>query len=586
VIADHVRAVAFAIADGQLPSNNKAGYVIRRILRRAVRYGFTFLNCAEPHIFKLVDVLAAQMKTIFPELDAQRDFIKKVIYEEETSFLRTLEIGLKRFENIKSGLKEKIIPGDVVFELYDTFGFPADLTALIARENGLEIDEDGFIAAMDQQKQRAKQAAQQELGDWIVLSDVEKTEFLGYEHLVAESRIARYREVKTKKSVQYHIILEKTPFYAESGGQVGDRGYIQSDGDRVHVIDTKKENELTVQVTEKLPQEPDAMFTCVVNETKRRATENNHSATHLMHAALRKVLGNHVQQRGSLVNEHELRFDFSHYAKMTEEEIEEVERLVNEKIRENIALVEKRNVPIDEAKDMGAMALFGEKYGEKVRVIVFDDSYSVELCGGTHVPATGKIGIFKIISESSIAAGVRRIEAYTALKAEQFIEGQLKILQSINESLKHPKDVLRAVNNLLEERNALQKDVEKLKNEKNTSLKKELAEKITPMDGVNLIAEKINVPDAASIKDLSFQLKGQIKNLFLVLAAEINGKPLISLMISENLVKEKGYDANAIIKELAKEIKGGGGGQAFYATAGGKDISGIDKVIKKSMSFI
>ena len=586
VIADHVRAVAFAIADGQMPSNNKAGYVIRRILRRAVRYGFTFLNCTEPHIYNLVDVLAAQLKNIFPELDAQKDFIKKVIYEEETSFLRTLEIGLKRFENIKSKLKDTVIPGDVVFELYDTFGFPADLTALIARENELEIDEDGFIAAMDQQKQRAKKAAQQDLGDWVVLSDVEKTDFLGYETLMAESRIARYREVKTKKSVQFHIILEKTPFYAESGGQVGDRGYIQSNGDRVYVIDTKKENELTVQITEKLPKEPESVFTCIVNETKRRATENNHSATHLMHAALRKVLGNHVQQRGSLVNEQELRFDFSHYAKMTEQEIGEVERLVNEKIRENIPLLEKRSVPIDEAKDMGAMALFGEKYGEKVRVIIFDDNYSVELCGGTHVPATGKIGIFKIISESSIAAGVRRIEAYTALKAEQYIDGQLKLLHSINESLKHPKDAVKAVNSLLEERNTLQKDLEKLKNEKTTSLKKDLAGKITPINGINLIAEIINVPDAATIKNLSFQLKSQIDNLFLVLAAEINGKPLISLMISDNLVKEKGYDANMIIKDLAKEIKGGGGGQAFYATAGGKDISGIDNVIKKSASFI
>jgi alanyl-tRNA synthetase len=586
VIADHVRAVAFAIADGQLPSNNKAGYVIRRILRRAVRYGFTFLDCVEPHIYRLVEVLAAQLKEVFPELEAQKDFIKRVIHEEESSFLRTLEVGLKRFENMKSGLKDKTVPGDTVFELYDTFGFPADLTALIARENGLEIDEEGFNLAMEQQKQRAKHAAQQELGDWVVLREVEKTEFLGYESLTAESQIARYREVKTKKSKQYHIILEKTPFYAESGGQVGDRGYIQSNGDRIYVIDTKKENELTIQITEKMPQEPEAVFTCIVNESKRRATENNHSATHLMHAALRKVLGDHVQQRGSLVNENELRFDFSHYAKMTDEEIQEVEKLVNEKIRENISLIEERDVPIDKAKKMGAMALFGEKYGEKVRVIIFDNSYSVELCGGTHVPATGKIGFFKIISESSIAAGVRRIEAYTAWKAEQYIEAQLELLRSINESLKHPKDAVKAVNNLLEERNTLHKELEKLKSEKNSSLKKELAGKINLINGVNLIAEKINVPDAASIKDLSFQLKSQVENLFLILAAEINGKPLISMMISENLVKEKGYDANAIVKELAKEIKGGGGGQPFYATAGGKDVSGIDNVLKKSASFI
>jgi alanyl-tRNA synthetase len=585
VIADHVRAVAFAIADGQLPSNNKAGYVIRRILRRAVRYGFTFLNCVEPHIFNLVDVLALQLKEVFPELEAQKDFVKKVIFEEESSFLKTLENGLKRFENIRSGLKGNIIQGDVVFELYDTFGFPADLTALIAREHGLKVDEEGFIAAMDQQKSRSKKAAEQESGDWIVLKDIERTEFLGYECLVAEGRITRYREMKTKKSVQYQIVLDKTPFYAESGGQVGDRGYMQANGDRAYIIDTKKENDLTVQITEKLPSELDAVFTCVVNVDKRRATESNHSATHLMHAALRKVLGDHVQQRGSLVNEHELRFDFSHYAKMTDEEIEEVEKLVNGKIRENIPLDEKRNIPINDAREMGAMALFGEKYGDRVRVITFDDKYSVELCGGTHVRATGKIGFFKIISESSIAAGIRRIEAYTGHKAEHYIGEQLKQLHSIKDTLKHPKDLVKAVNSIVEERNALQKDLEKLKSEKTNALKKELLEKVSAINGVNFIAEQISVPDAATLKNLSFQIKSQIDNLFLVLAADINGKPLVSVMISDNLVKDKGYDANDIVKELAKEIKGDGGGQAFYATAGGKDLSGIDNVIKKSASF-
>jgi alanyl-tRNA synthetase len=392
--------------------------------------------------------------------------------------------------------------------------------------------------------------------------------------------------VKTKKSVQFQIVLDKTPFYAESGGQVGDRGYIQANGERVYVIDTKKENELTIQITEKLPKALNAVFTCVVNEEKRIATENNHSATHLMHAALRKVLGDHVQQRGSLVNENELRFDFSHYAKMTEEEIEKVEKLVNQKIRENIVLDEQRDVPIDDARKMGAMALFGEKYGDKVRVIAFDSAYSVEFCGGTHVPATGRIGYFKILSESSIAAGVRRIVAYTAYKAEQYVDRQLKLLNEINESLKYPKDIVKTINNLLEERNALQKDIEKLVGEKTAALKKELSKKISAINGVNLIAEKINVPDAATIKNLSFQLKSQIDDLFLVLAAEINGKPLVSVMISDNLVKEKGYDASVIVKELAKEIKGGGGGQAFYATAGGKDSSGIDNVITKSASFI
>jgi alanyl-tRNA synthetase len=586
VIADHVRAVAFAIADGQLPSNNKAGYVIRRILRRAVRYGFTFLNFVEPHIYTLLDVLAEQFESIFPEIKAQKEFISKVIYEEESAFLRTLEIGLKRFENIKKNLKGKVIPGDVVFELYDTFGFPVDLTALIARENGIEIDEEGFIKAMKVQKTRSKKAAEQESGDWIILKDIEKSEFLGYEQLVAESQIARYREVKTKKSTQYQIVLEKTPFYAESGGQVGDRGYIQSNGDRVYIIDTKKENELTIQITEKLPEELNAVFTCVVNENKRRATENNHSATHLMHAALRKVLGDHVQQRGSLVNEHELRFDFSHYAKMTQEEIDEVERIVNEKIRENVALDEKRGIPIEEAKGMGAMALFGEKYGDTVRVITFDPKYSVELCGGTHVPATGKIGIFKIITESSIAAGVRRIEAFTGFNAEKYIDEKLKLLHSVQESLKYPADVEKAVIQLIEERNVLQKDLEKIKAEKASSLKGELINKVKEVNGVHLIAEKINAPDAMTLKRLSFQLKDQVDDLFLVLAADINGKPLISVMISENLVKDKGLDANVIIKDLAKEIKGGGGGQPFYATAGGKDASGIENVIKKAPSYL
>jgi len=586
VIADHVRAVAFAIADGQLPSNNKAGYVIRRILRRAVRYGFTFLNCSEPHIYTLVDVLSDQFEGVFPEIKAQKEFISKVIFEEESAFLRTLENGLKRLENIKKGLKGDVVPGDIVFELYDTFGFPVDLTALIARENGIEIDEEGFTKAMEVQKTRSKKAAELESGDWIILKDIGKSEFLGYEQLVAESPIARYREIKTKKSTQYQIVLEKTPFYAESGGQVGDRGYIQSNGDRIHIIDTKKENELTIQITEKLPEELDAIFICVVNENKRRSTENNHSATHLMHAALRKVLGDHVQQRGSLVNEYELRFDFSHYAKMTDEEIEEVERIVNEKIRENVVLEEKRDVPIDDAKKMGATALFGEKYGEAVRVITFDPKYSVELCGGTHVPATGKIGIFKIITESSIAAGVRRIEAYTAFTAEKYIDDKLKVLHSIHESLKYPTDIEKAVNQLIEERNVLQKDLDKIKAEKASSLKGELLNKTTAINGVNLIAEKVDAPDAMTLKRLSFQLKDQVDNLFLVLAANINGKPLISVMISENLVKDKGLDANAIIKDLAKEIKGGGGGQPFYATAGGKDVSGIDNVIKKSASYV
>ncbi len=588
VIADHVRAVSFTIADGQLPSNNRAGYVIRRILRRAVRYGFTFLGFNEPVIYTLVDVLAGQFNNVFPELKGQQEFIKRVIYEEENSFLRTLENGLKRIEQIKSQLKggEKIIDGKIVFELYDTYGFPVDLTSLIAREHGLGIDEKGFEAEMKKQKDRSRQAARQEAGDWVVLKDIDRVEFLGYERIKVEAQIARYREVKTKDKTLYQIVLDQTPFYAESGGQVGDTGYIQSDGERIHVIDTKKENELFVHYTKKLPGDPEANFVCVVDENKRRLTENNHSATHLLHAALRNVLGDHVQQRGSLVNAELLRFDFSHYAKMSEEEIREVEHTVNQKIRENITLDEKKNVPIDQAKAMGAMALFGEKYGDHVRVISFDPHYSVELCGGTHVPATGKIGFFKIISESSIAAGIRRIEAITADKAEQYVEQQMDLLKNITETLKHPKDPVKAVNVLVDERNHLMKELEQLKTEKASSLKDDLLKEIKVIQGLNVITRKIDVPDAVTMKNLAFQLKNQVDNLYLVLVSNINGKPLITVMLSDTVVKDKDLHAGQIVKELAMEIKGGGGGQPFYATAGGKDPSGIDNVLTKSLSFI
>ena len=588
VISDHIRAVAFTIADGQLPSNNKAGYVIRRILRRAVRYGFTYLHFSEPTIYELVDVLSEQFKNVFPEIRHQKEFIKRVIYEEESSFLKTLENGLKRFDQIKSQMKkgELVIDGKIVFELYDTFGFPVDLTALIAKENGLSIDEKGFQSEMNKQKERSKQAAKQETEDWIILKEIDRVEFLGYDQIRAQASIARFREVKIRDKTHYQIVLDQTPFYAESGGQVGDRGYIQADGDRVHVVDTKKENELIIHITHKLPVDPTAEFTCVVDEYKRRMTENNHSATHLMHAALRKVLGDHVQQRGSLVNEDLLRFDFSHYTRMTTEEIREVEHIVNRKIRENIAIDERRSVPIREAKEMGAMALFGEKYGDFVRVISFDPSYSVELCGGTHVPSTGRIGLFKIISESSIAAGVRRIEAVTADGAESFVNEKLDLLQEINQTLKQPRDLRRAVEMLLTEHNKLQKELESLEAQKAADLKNDLLKRVKPFDNLNVIAERIEVPDASVMKNLAFQLKQQVNNLYLVLAANIDGKPLITVMISENLVKEKNLHAGNIVKELAREINGGGGGQPFYATAGGKNPDGIDNVLKKSLSYI
>ncbi len=588
VIADHVRAVAFTIADGQLPSNTGAGYVIRRILRRAVRYGFTYLHFNQPVIFQLVDILVDQFGGVFEEVAQQKEFIKKVIQEEEVSFLRTLENGLKRFEQIKAGLKsgEKTIDGATVFELYDTYGFPVDLTALIARENGLEIDEAGFKNEMEKQKSRSKKAARQEAGDWHVLRDIDDIEFVGYETLNVKAHVARYRKVKVKDEEYYHIVLDKTPFYAESGGQVGDRGYIEAEGERTEVIDTRKENELIIHITKKLPSNPRTVFNCVVDKKKRMLIENNHSATHLMHTALRKVLGDHVQQRGSLVNEDLLRFDFSHYTQMTGEEIREVEHIVNSKIRENIPITEKREIPIQEAKAMGAMALFGEKYGEQVRVISFDPSYSVELCGGTHVTATGRIGFFKIVSESSIAAGIRRIEACTAEKAEEYVDEQMKLLGQLNDLLKQPRDLIRSVRNLIEEKKDLEKEIQRLKADKASSLKDDLIKKIKNVDGVNVIAEKIEVPDAGAMKNLAFQIKQQVDDLYLVLAANMDGKPLLTIMISDNLVKDKDLNASNIIRELAKEIKGGGGGQPFYATAGGKDPSGIDQVLEKSLNYL
>jgi alanyl-tRNA synthetase len=431
VMADHIRAVSFAICDGQLPSNTGAGYVIRRILRRAVRYGFTFLNFKEPFLYKLVPVLSDQLKNVFPELDSQKDYVGKVIFEEETSFLRTLEKGLKRFESIEVDLKNKAVPGTLAFELYDTYGFPLDLTSLIAREKGISVDEEGFQIEMEKQKSRSKADATKETGDWIVVNEHEKTEFVGYEHLTAQSRIVRYRKLKQKNKEVYQLVLDRTPFYAESGGQVGDTGFIEANGEKIGIIDTKKENELIVHFTDKLPTDLNTTFNAVVSERKRKQTMNNHSATHLLHAALREVLGKHVEQRGSLVNDKILRFDFSHFAAMTPEEIQRVEDRVNQKVRENIALDEKRNVPIENAKKLGAMALFGEKYGDFVRVITFDPQFSVELCGGTHVSATGSIGLFKIISESSVAAGVRRIEAVTADEAEKHVRAELDLLNQV-----------------------------------------------------------------------------------------------------------------------------------------------------------
>ncbi len=586
VMADHIRAIAFVIADGQLPSNNKAGYVIRRILRRAVRYGYTFLNFREPFLYKLVTLLANQFAEVFPELKAQEEFVKKVVLEEETSFLRTLENGLKRLEQLKAELKGDTIEGRLVFELYDTFGFPVDLTALIARENNLKIDEAGFDKEMAAQKERSKAAAASETGDWIIVNDADKIEFVGYEHLEATSRIVKYRQVKTKNKEQYQVVLDVTPFYAESGGQTGDTGYLVSGTEKVYITDTKKENDLTVHFTDKLPANVNAEFTAVVDKKKRSLTENNHSATHLLHAALREVLGKHVGQKGSLVNDKVLRFDFSHIAKMTEEEIARVEKIVNQKIRENIALDEKRNVPINDAKNLGAMALFGEKYGDFVRVITFDKNYSVELCGGTHVPSTGKIGLLKITSESSVAAGVRRIEAVTAEAAEALLDEQKVLIGKLSEVLKNPKDLYKAVTDLVEEKNKLQKQLEEVYLEQASVLKASLLQKVESSEGVNYLIEKIQIGSADALKQLAYELRSQVENLYMVLAANVNGSPNVTVMFSDNLVAERKLNAGSLVRDLAKEIQGGGGGQPFYATAGGKELNGLDKVIAKAKAEI
>ncbi len=587
VIADHLRAVAFAIADGQLPSNNKAGYVIRRILRRAVRYGYTFLGFKEAFIYKLVEVLKQTMGEAFPELVSQQSLIEKVIKEEEESFLRTLSTGIKLLDDIiGKAIEDKLdkVEGKDAFVLYDTYGFPLDLTELIARENGLGVDENGFAVEMEAQKNRSRNAAAQETDDWVEIRKIEQTEFLGYDKLEAEIRISRYRKVTQKKKTFYQMVFDQTPFYGESGGQVGDTGYIELGGVKTPIFDTQKENNLIVHLTEKLPENPEKTFKAVVNVQKRINTANNHTATHLLHAALREVLGTHVEQKGSLVNADHLRFDFSHFQKMTDEEIEKVEVIVNRKIRENSPKEENRSVPIEEAKELGAMMLFGEKYGDEVRVIKFGES--VELCGGTHVAATGQIGMFKIISESAIAAGVRRIEAITAEHAERYINDQLKTLKNIQDTVKGSKDIFESIINLMKENSELSKQVEVFNRERVKILKSNLKSRVLFERGVNIISGKVDVDNAGMVKDLAFQLKSEVENIFLVLGAEIDGKPNLTVMISEDLIKEKGLNAGQIVREAGKEIKGGGGGQPFYATAGGRDASGLEAAIEKALSFL
>jgi len=584
VISDHIRAVAIAIADGQLPSNTGAGYVIRRILRRAIRYGYSFLGMKKPFMNILVEELDATLGDTFTEIHAQRDFITKVILEEENSFLRTLELGLQRLKEITTNLKGTEIPGVQVFELYDTFGFPADLTRLIANEQNLTVDEKGFEENLKAQKERSKAAGKITAGDWIELKSIPKVEFVGYDEVTAESNISKYRKVNQKGKDVFQIVLDKTPFYAESGGQVGDKGFIQSANEKIFIKDTIKENELIVHIADQLPENPEAIFNSHIDVRSRKLTTNNHSATHLLHAALRKILGTHVEQRGSLVNSDYLRFDFSHHSKVTDEELGKIEQMVNEKVRENIHLDEKRNVPFKEATSHGAMALFGEKYGEFVRVITFDKNYSVELCGGCHVPSTGTIGYFKIIAESSVAAGVRRIEALTADKAEEYINGELGLLDQLKSVLKNTKDPVKGAETLLQENETLRKELEKFKTAQTKQVKAELKTKIKNTNGVNLLVERVDL-DNDAIKNIAYELRGELNDLFLVIGNVQGDKAGLTVMLSDSLV-EKGLNAKNIINELAKEIQGGGGGQPFFATAGGKNPEGMPKALEKANNFV
>jgi alanyl-tRNA synthetase len=599
VIADHIRAIGFTIADGQLPSNTGAGYVIRRILRRAVRYYFSYLDFKQPLLCQLMPLLAHQFENVFPELQKQIDFVSKVVKEEEEAFLRTLDKGLKRIDDIIQSSAKKEITGRDAFELYDTYGFPIDLTRLIAIENNLTVDEKGFEIEMQQQKNRSRAATAIDTEDWIVLNETAQNSFVGYDTLEAETKVIKYRKVKAKGKEAYQLVLETTPFYAESGGQVGDTGELiftsplsipqsgrEGQGERILVTDTKKENELIIHFVDQLPSDLTGKIIAKVDAKKRRDTAWHHSATHLLHAALRKVLGTHVIQKGSLVNAEHLRFDFSHFAKMTDQEIAEVEELVNEKIRDNIPVVIKL-MPKDEAMKLGAMALFGEKYGDIVRVVIIDPTYSIELCGGTHVGATGDIGFFKITNETAVAAGVRRIEAVCGKLAESFVNEEFKLISGIRELLKNPKDVSKALENILSENAELKKKLEKLEGQQLEILKKELLKKAVQLNGTTFIGEIVEVGNADALKKLCFDLKNELNNYAVVLASNIDGKAQVAILLDEKLAASKNLEAPKIIKEhIAPLIKGGGGGQKTLATAGGQDASNLKLVIEKVKSLL
>ncbi|THF51283.1 alanine--tRNA ligase [Flavobacterium supellecticarium] len=584
VIVDHVRAVAFAIADGQLPSNTGAGYVIRRILRRAIRYAFTFLNKKEPFIYELVQVLSDQMGAFFPEITAQKTLVMNVIKEEEASFLKKLEQGLHLLENVIAETKGIVISGEKVFELYDTFGFPKDLTELILRERGYNYDEAGFEAAMKKQKDRSREASEVSTDDWTILVDGNVETFVGYDQTENEVKITRFRKVDSKKDGKlYQIVLDNTPFYPEGGGQVGDKGVLVSANETIEIIDTKKESNLILHFVKKLPENVNGTFDAKVNKELRNQSANSHSATHLLHQALRSILGTHVEQKGSLVAPNYLRFDFSHFAKVTDEELKQVEDFVNARIREQLPLIERRSIPFAQAIEEGAMALFGEKYGDNVRAIKFGES--MELCGGIHVPNTADIWYFKITSEGGVAAGIRRIEAITNEAVKDFFASQENTLKEIKETLKNPQDAIKAVVSLQDENAKLKKQLEALLKEKAKNLKGELVGELQEINGVQFLAKQVDL-DPNGAKDLAYELGNLGTNLFLLLATAEEGKPMLTCYISKELVAEKGLNAGQVVRELGKYIQGGGGGQPFFATAGGKNPGGIKEALEKAVDFV
>ena len=585
VIADHLRAVAFAIADGQLPSNNGAGYVIRRILRRAIRYGFTFLDQTEPFIYRLVDVLSKRMGKTFPEIKNEKQLIENVIKEEEQSFLRTLDQGLRLLENIISNNNSKEISGKKVFELKDTYGFPEDLTELILRENNLSYNNAEFSEELQKQKERGRKATTVDTGDWNILYEDEEQEFIGYDSLEAQVKITKYRKVNSKKSgTMYQLVFNLTPFYPEGGGQVGDKGYLEtSRGDAIYILDTRKENNLIIHFTKDLPKDLTETFWLKVDAKQRFRTACNHTATHLLHQALRKILGPHVEQKGSSVHSKHLRFDFSHFAKVTSKELQEIQDFVNARIKSKLPLIEERNITMEAALKKGAMALFGEKYGDTVRTIEFGES--AELCGGTHVQNTSEIWHFKIISESAIASGIRRIEAISFDALEDYYLNQEKDYTLLKSAMKNPQSPVKFIEQLQEENIKLKKEIERLLKDKANFLKEDLLKEVIVVNGVNFLASEINM-DNNTIKNLAFEIGNKVDNLFFINGANMNGKAFLTLYISKNLIDEKGFNAGSIIRDLGRLIQGGGGGQAFYATAGGKNPGGIKEALLKAREYI